>query len=169
MCYIGDDPLKVALASKVFDVRAGQWVTEERLGKEKNKGLAELSVHLTSEDVEDVGRAGEVGDLHVAVLVLAVEFFRRWEDSWVFVHQLQVTLHSSTAVFRTLTVVTVRKREYESRALKPLDFTTCNELIDDDYKKLALGYCLKSIEILTLSGIGKITELSFPDDKSVWR
>lgn len=34
--------------------------------------LSELPVHLSSENVENVGWGGAVRDLHVAVLVLAV-------------------------------------------------------------------------------------------------
>jgi len=107
-------------------------VTQERLGEEEDQRLAELPVHLTSEDVEYVGRAGKVGDLHVTVLVLTLELLGRWENPWVFVAQLQVSLHSSTAVFWTLTIVTVRKREDKSGSLQPLDFTTSDELIDDN-------------------------------------
>lgn len=48
-------------------------MAKEGLREEQDKGLPELSVHLSAEDVKEVGRRGHVCDLHVAVLVLSVE------------------------------------------------------------------------------------------------
>ena len=43
--------------------------------------FSELSVHLSSQNVEQVGRRGHVRDLHIAVLVLPFELVCRREDS----------------------------------------------------------------------------------------
>lgn len=45
--------------------------------------LSELSVHLSTENVEEVGRGCAVCDLHVAVLVLAVELVGCREDAGI--------------------------------------------------------------------------------------
>jgi hypothetical protein len=67
-----DDPLEVGVSGELFNVRPSEWVAEERLGEEEDKRLAELAVHLTSENVEQVRWLRAVRNLHVAVLVLAV-------------------------------------------------------------------------------------------------
>lgn len=45
-------------------------------------------MHLSAKDMEQVGRASHVRDLHVAVLVLAVQLLRGGEDARVLVAQL---------------------------------------------------------------------------------
>jgi hypothetical protein len=127
-------------------------VTEERLGEEEDKGLAELSVHLATQKMEQVGWLCGVGNLDVAVLVLAVKLLRCREDARVFVAELQVTLHTSRGVLRTLAIVTVGQAHDETRALQPLDLTRRNKLVNND-----------------LSSVGKVTELGLPHDKSVGR
>lgn len=53
---------------------------DEKLGQ---LTLSELSVHLSTENVEEVGRGCAVCDLHVAVLVLAVELVGCREDAGI--------------------------------------------------------------------------------------
>lgn len=112
MLRIRNDPLKVRVPCEVFDGRAGKWMAEKRFGEEQdqccgtksakcgkkrraNLTFPELPVHLPSKDVEKIGRCSHVGYLHVAVLVLAIELIRGWEDARIFVAKLQVALHSS--------------------------------------------------------------------------
>lgn len=87
--WVRDDPLEVRVSGKVLDVRARERVTEQRFREEEDQsyrmlvcgsyscemGLTfpELSVHLSAEKMEGVGWRCAVSDLHVAVLVLAVE------------------------------------------------------------------------------------------------
>jgi hypothetical protein len=127
-------------------------VTEQRLREEEYKGLAELTVHLATQEMEVVRGFGAVRNLKVAVLVLALELLRRREDTRVLVDELQVTLHTTRRVLRTLSIVAVRQAHDETRTLKPLDLTRGNKLINDN-----------------LSGVGKVTELSLPHDESVGR
>jgi hypothetical protein len=47
--------------------------------------LSELSVHLSTENVEEVSRGCAVCDLHVAVLVLAVELVSCGEDTGILI------------------------------------------------------------------------------------
>ena len=56
--------------------------------------FSELSVHLPSEDMEEIGRSGHVSDLHVAILMLAVEFLWCREYSGIFIAKLEISLHS---------------------------------------------------------------------------
>lgn len=145
-----NDPLEVALTSEVLDVGAGKRVTKKSLGEEGDEGLAELAVHLATENVEVVGGGGAVGDLHVAVLVLTVEGLGAGEDARVLVTELQEALHTSRRVLRTLTIVTVRHGHDETGTLEPLDLTGSDELVND-----------------TLGIVGKVTELGLPDNESV--
>ena len=147
-----DDPLEVALTSEVLDVGAGERVTEKSLGEEGDQGLAELTVHLATENVEVVGGSGAVGDLHVAVLVLTVEGLGAGEDTRVLVTELQEALHTSRGVLRTLTIVTVGHGHDKTGTLEPLDLTGSDELVND-----------------TLGVVGEITELGLPHDEGIGR
>lgn len=102
--------------------------------------------------MEQVGGRGEVGDLHVAVLVLTDELLASGELSRVLVAELEVSLETSRGVLRALTIVTVGQRHDKTCSLHPLNFTRGDELVDD-----------------TLSVVGKVTELSLPHDKSMRR
>jgi hypothetical protein len=112
--------------------------------------LAELAVHLATEDVEDVGRLSHVDNLHVAVLVLAVQLVSRREHAGLLVAKLQPALHTTGRVLRTLAVVTVGQRDNQTGTLQPLGFTSSNELINN-----------------ALSVVGEVTELSLPHDESL--
>lgn len=105
---------------------------------------------LATQNVEQVGRAGHADDLHVAVLVLAVELVTLGEDTGLLIAELQPTLHSTGRVLRTLAIVTVGKRNNQTGALQPLGLSSSNELIND-----------------TLSVVGKVTELSLPHDEGI--
>jgi hypothetical protein len=96
MLRVGDDPLEASiLAGELLDVAARERMTEERLREENNERLAVLAVHLSAESVEQVGRRGEVGDLHVAVLMLADELLTSRELSRILVAELEVSLKTS--------------------------------------------------------------------------
>lgn len=105
---------------------------------------------LATQHVEEIGRVSHVGNLHVAVLVLAVELVLRGEDARLLVAELKVTLHATRGMLRTLTVVTVRKSQNQTGALQPLGLSSSNELVND-----------------TLSVVGKVTELGFPHNEGV--
>lgn len=127
-------------------------MAQQALAEEIDERFAELAVHLSAQDVESIGGCGEDGDLHVAVLMLALELLWRRKDAWVFVAELQEAFHAARAVFRALAIVAVRQAHHETRSLEPFHLARSNELVND-----------------ALSIVGKITELSFPDDKSSWR
>lgn len=118
----------------------------------KTHTLAELAVDLATDHVEHVGRASHIDNLHVAVLVLAVQLVLGWVRPGFLVAKLQPPLHSSRRVLRTLTIITVGQREDKTGTLQPLGFTSSDELVND-----------------TLCVVGKVTKLSLPHDKSVGR
>ena len=149
---IGDDPLEVGLAGEVGERGTSKGVAEERFGEEENEGFAELTVHLAAEDVEEIGGCGHIGDLHVAVLVLAVKLLRGWEDSGVFIAELQVPLHSAGRVLWALAIIAVGKRHHQTTSLQPFDLPRSYKLIND-----------------TLTIVGKIAKLSFPYYESIRR
>jgi hypothetical protein len=151
VALVGDDPLEVGVLGRQFlDVRAGKGVTQQRLGEEEDERLAELAVDLATEDVEQVGRGGHAGNLHVAVLVLTVQLVSLGVRTGLFVAKLEPTLHTSGRVLRTLAIITVGQRHNQTGTLQPLGFTGGDELIND-----------------TLSVVGEVTELSFPHHQSV--
>lgn len=112
--------------------------------------LAELAVHLATENVEDVGGLSHADNLHVAVLVLAVQLVSRGEHARLLVAKLQPALHTTGRVLRTLAIVTVGQRDNQTGTLQPLRFTGSNELVND-----------------ALSVVGKVTELSLPHDEGL--
>lgn len=114
--------------------------------------LAELAVDLATENVEQVRRLSHAGNLHVAVLVLAIQLVSSGVHARLLVAKLQPTLHTTGGVLRTLAIVTVRQRDNQARALQPLRFTRGDELVND-----------------TLSVVGKVTELSLPHNQGVGR
>jgi len=151
MLGIRDNPLEASvLASELLNVATSQRVTEKRFGEEDNEGLAVLAVHLAAENMEQVGRRGHVGDLHVAVLVLTDKLLTSGEITGILVAELKVSLETSRRVLGTLTIVTVGQRHDKTGSLHPLDLTRSDKLVDD-----------------TLSVVGKVTELGLPHDKGV--
>lgn len=106
---VRDDPLEVRLARKVLDAAAGEGMTKQALAEEGDERFPELASHLAAEDVEGVGRSGAGDDLHVAVLMLALELVGGREDAWVLVTELQEAFHAAGTVLRTLTIVPVRQ------------------------------------------------------------
>lgn len=85
---VGNDPLEVGVTSEFLYRRAGHGVTKQILAKEEYQGLAELTIHLSSQDVKHVAWLCQIGNLHVAVLVLAVEPVFTWEDARILVAKL---------------------------------------------------------------------------------
>lgn len=161
-------PAEVGVTSELLDGRAGNGVTEKSLREKDDecyivlvmvryrKGrikltLAELSVHLSAQNVEQVRWRGHVSDLHVAVLVLALELLRSWEDTWVLRGQLKITLHAARGVLWSLSIISVWKGHNKTGTLHPLNLTGSDELIND-----------------TLSVVGEVTELGLPHDEGVW-
>ena len=57
--------------------------------------FSELPVHLSSKNVEQICWTGHVSNLHIAVLMLSIEFIRRRENSGIFVAELQVSFHAT--------------------------------------------------------------------------
>ena len=107
---------------------------------------------LATEHVEHVGRASHVDDLHVAVLMLAVQLVLGWVLPGFLVAKLQPPFHSPRRVLRTLAIVTVGQREDKAGTLQPLGFTSSDELVND-----------------TLRIVGKVTKLSLPHHKRIGR
>ena len=61
--------------------------------------------------MEVVARLGDIGNLHITVLMLSIKLVRRWENAWIFVAELQIPLHAAGRVLWTLAIITVRKRQ----------------------------------------------------------
>lgn len=165
---IRDDPLEVAVTGELLDGRAGDRMTQERLGEEDNQScdtlarpvkqryntltFTELAVDLTTQDMEQVSRSSHVHDLHVDILVLALKSVSNWDLAGLLIAELQPALHPTGRVLRTLSIVAVGQRQNKTRALQPLGLSRGNELVDD-----------------ALSVVGEVTELSFPHDKRIGR
>jgi hypothetical protein len=109
-----------------------------------------LTVDLATQQVEEVSGARHVGDLHVAVLVLAVELVLGGENTGLLVTELEITLHTAGGVLRTLSIVTMGKGQNQARALQPLRLARGDKLVND-----------------ALSVIGEVTELGFPHYEGV--
>jgi len=109
-------------------------------------------VDLSSQDVEQVGGGGRVGDLDVAVLVLAIQLVLRREHAGLLVAELEPPLQSAGRVLWTLAVVAMWQRHDQTGSLQPLGLSRSDELIND-----------------TLGVVGKVTELSLPHHESVGR
>ncbi len=77
------------------------------------------------------GDARRVYNLHVAVLVLALDFLRRWEMVRMVVAQLQEAFDAAARVFGALAVVPVGERHDEASTLKPLALTGGDELVNN--------------------------------------
>jgi hypothetical protein len=114
--------------------------------------LAVLAVQLAAENMEQVGRRGHVGDLHVAVLVLTDKLLTSGEITGILVAELKISLQTSRRVLGSLAIVTVGQRHDKTGSLHPLDLARGDKLVDD-----------------TLSVVGKVTELCLPHDKGVGR
>jgi hypothetical protein len=147
---VGDDALEVRVTSHALQVRAGDGVAQQRLGEEDNEGLAELAVDLATENVEQVGGLSHVDDLHVAVLVLAVQSVGNGVLARLLVAKLQPTLHTAGGVLGALAIITVGQGDNQTGTLQPLGLTSGDELIND-----------------TLSIVGEVTELGLPHDKGL--
>jgi hypothetical protein len=100
--------------------------------------------------VEQVRGKGRVRDLHVAVLVLALELLDRREDARILVAELEEALETARRVLWTLAVEAVRQRHDETGALDPLLLASSNELIND-----------------ALRVVGEVTELGLPHDEAI--
>lgn len=107
---------------------------------------------LTTQGVEQIRRSSHVHNLHVNILVLALELVSDRENARLLVAELQPALHPTGRVFRTLSIVTVGQRHNKTGALQPLGLSRCDELVDD-----------------ALRVVGEVTELSFPHHESVGR
>ena len=114
--------------------------------------LAELSAHLATEGVEQVCGRRKVGNLHVAVLVLALQLVVGREDAGIFVAELQVAFNTSGRVLGALSVVSMGQGHDEARSLHPLDLTRRDKLVDD-----------------ALRVVGKVAELRLPHDEGIGR
>ena len=153
---LGDEPLELGLTDHLGQVRSRVRVSEQVLGEEddelretrENGGsarleerksndawtdrLPEVSVDLTTEDVEVVCGRGGVDDLEVAVLVLSADLLLRGEHVRVVVTQLEESLDSSRRVLRSLSVVSMGQRHDETSSLEPLSLSGRDELVNDD-------------------------------------
>ena len=69
--------------------------------------FAELPVHLASQDVEQIRWFSHVSDLHVAVLVLALQFICCRKDARIFIAELKISFHAARRMLRSLSVVAV--------------------------------------------------------------
>ena len=107
---------------------------------------------LATKNVEQIRGFSHVGNLHVAVLVLAIELALRGEETGVLIAELQPTLHSTRGMLRSLTVVTMGQVHNQTRSLEPLGFTSGDELVDD-----------------TLGVVREITKLCLPHHKCIRR
>ena len=137
----GNVSLEMGIGTELFDRGTGLRVTEEVFREEDDEGLSVITVDLSTEGVENVGRNGRVDELHVAILMLSEEFFGSRVDERMVVAKLEESFDTSGRVFGSLSIVSVGKGESETGSLKPFSFSGSDELINHD-----------------LSSVGKITD-----------
>jgi len=145
---ISNETLEVSSSGKVADRRAARTEVEKGLWSEDDERLAEVTLDLTSQDVEEVGRRGAVGNLDVDLLGMGDMILR--ESEHVLIRELEEALRTTTAVLGALAFETVREEHGKAAHTEPLLLTRGDELIDDD-----------------LGSVAKVTELGLPDDEAV--
>lgn len=107
------------LEKKITSANERKWsvyITPDK----RDRGIltfSKLAVNLSAENMEQVGRSGHVGNLHIAVLVLTIDLIWAWEDARILVAELEISLNSTRGMLGTLTVVTVRQRHDEAGSL----------------------------------------------------
>lgn len=69
--------------------------------------LSKLTVHLSPQDVEEIGGCCHVDNLHVAVLMLTVELLWFREDPGILVTELEIAFHPSRGMLRALAIIPV--------------------------------------------------------------
>lgn len=105
LVHLRDVPLEVGLIRHLGELRLGLWVSQQILREEENKGLAEVTVNLATEDMEVVGGGRRVDNLHIAVLMLALNFLGGGELVGMVITQLEESLNSTGRVLRAYCVV----------------------------------------------------------------
>src|SRR5947209_2378291 len=98
---------------------------KQRLGCHQDQGFAEITPHLTPQDMEIIGRACAIRDLDIVVGA-----------------KLQISLRASGAMFWPLPLETMRQQHNQSTCAQPLRFAGSNELVDN-----ALGAVRKVTEL----------------------
>ena len=109
----------------------GSGIPKEAFWGHHDQGLDNFAKGLAPDEVKVVCRSGGVGDDHV-----------------VFGAELEKSFETCAGVFRTLAVISVRKKESEAGGGAPFGFGGGDVLID-----------------LGLGAVGKIPELGFPKDQ----
>lgn len=74
VCGISEDTMEVTIFTEILERRFRERMTQKCFREEQDQWFSEFTVNLTTEDMEDVGGGSTVDDLHVAILVLTVEF-----------------------------------------------------------------------------------------------
>lgn len=87
--------LEVGISNHFIKRRSSVRVPQKRFREEYNKRLPEISVILTTQNVEIVGWSCRINDLHVAVLVLPLNLLRSGENVRMIVAELQKPLYAS--------------------------------------------------------------------------
>mmetsp|Transcript_26187 Transcript_26187/g.70841 ORF Transcript_26187/g.70841 Transcript_26187/m.70841 type:complete len:310 (+) Transcript_26187:942-1871(+) len=143
---------------KLGELALALGVAQQGLGAHHNQGLAELAVHLSAQDVEEVGRCGDVDNLPVGVLDLRAQmascepvlFIDLRQLVGVLVAHLQEALQACRGVFWPLAVVTMGQQAHEASLAQPLGLARAEELVKDD-----------------LCGVGKVSKLRLPQHQAV--
>src|SRR3546814_17029491 len=107
------------VAHEIFGLRHGHLVSQQRLGRHHDKGLAERPEHMPAQDVEIIGRRGAVRNLDIA-----------------FRAELQIAFEARGAVFRSPSLIAVRQQKQQ--AVRPPPFGLCRgeTLLDSDLSAL---------------------------------
>ncbi len=107
----------MAFALEAGRCALGHRVPEQALGRHDDKRLAERAQHLPAQDVEIVGRAGDVAHLDVVVGA-----------------QLQEAFEAGAGVFRPLAFEAVRQQHDQAIGAQPLGLAAGDELVDHDLR-----------------------------------
>ncbi len=94
-------------------------MAQQRLRRHHDERLAEVALHLATQNVEVVGRRRDVCHLHI-----------------VFRTKLEITFQTRRGVFRPLTFKTMRQKADETRHTQPLAFARRDELVKHDLRTI---------------------------------
>ncbi len=111
---VGEDLLEV-VDCEVGDGGHGVGVTEHGFWGKDDEGLAPFAQGLATEEVEELGGGGGLGDLDV-----------------VLGGELEIALDASAGVLGALAFVAVGEEHDEAGEEAPLGFASGEELVDDD-------------------------------------
>lgn len=136
---VGDDAQELAALAHLAEGALGLRVTQQRLGRAQDQGLAEGQSDLAAQDVIVVGGRRAVGHDPVDVVQLpsAKLIGLRGEVVGIVAAHLQEALDAARRVLGSHALHAVGQQHHQARLAHPLGLTAGDELIDDRLGRVA--------------------------------